>query len=287
MFLCCFNIFRHLILLFIFLYSSIVNGIAAFIPDNLVTFITALGTLLTSIVGLFTLRQVKKQRETTYQPELCVNDFECSLFNNPFHSSEFTIYALSKLGHQTPKDKGGWQGAVPHAAINNIGLGSAKNVVCSWQFNLDAAVELINTLKPDHLICKRIALFIFIMVDKKTIFDIPVKTESFDYNVILPYSKDSEQTLCPIDQTVINSYLLYLLFKHKMYNKETDNYFIEKFEDMPPAYFIIDYDDINNKHFSKKYLVTMHFHCAYLDHTIQCDEQELGYFSIHFKETNE
>lgn len=284
LFPCCIYIIRDVFLLAIFLYGLLANGIAAFIPDNLITLITALGTLLTSIVGLFTLRQVKKQRETTYQPELCVNDFECSLFNNPFHSSDFTIYALSKLGHRIPKDKGGWQGIVPHAVINNIGLGSAKNVICTWQFDLNAAMERINTLKPDSIICKRNVLCFYITVDNQNIFDIPIKTESFDCNVILPYSKDTEQTLCSIDQTVINAYLLYLLFKHKMYNKETKNYFIEMFEDMPPAFFIIDYDDINNKHFSKKYLVTMHFHCAYMDHTIQCNEKEMGYFSIHFNE---
>lgn len=98
-------------------------------PENLINSVIALLTLISVIIVAFTLREMKKQRESTYMPEIAIrNDYEfiikCNLENPDFYVRVPDYSALEGSGFKTC----GMEIPQFYFTVENIGFGSANFV---------------------------------------------------------------------------------------------------------------------------------------------------------------
>ena len=100
---------------------------------ELATLIAALASCLTALVGLFTIYEMKKQRESSYKPFLC-----------------FDFISL-KVNEENGKILfNGKQSFQPEIVLHNIGNGTATNISIDWKINYDYIVKQIQKLDIEH-----------------------------------------------------------------------------------------------------------------------------------------
>ena len=100
---------------------------------EIATLITAFASCLTALVGLFTIYEMKKQRESSYEPFLC-----------------FDFISL-KVNEENGKILfNGKQSFQPEIVLHNIGNGTATNISIDWKINYDYIVKQIQKLDIEH-----------------------------------------------------------------------------------------------------------------------------------------
>lgn len=98
---------------------------------------SGVGTLISSLIALFTLREMRAQRKHSYKPELMVPEV---CFN---YTNEFPNYVRM----WTTDDK-----EFLKLKIHNVGLGVAKNIKFEWTYDIERMVERFYLLRAydDH-----------------------------------------------------------------------------------------------------------------------------------------
>lgn len=102
------------------------------------TTLTAWTSLFTAVAVLLTIIEMRRQRIAGYRPELLVLPPELSLRPRQIGP---TWNCTSRVRN----DEGGEQGFAAVECIN-IGVGAARNIVGSWQFDRQLAVEQLSPL---------------------------------------------------------------------------------------------------------------------------------------------
>lgn len=115
--------------------------------DQLVATGASIGACMSAIAAFLTVRQVSKQREASYRPELVISRtvFECGL--NTASSKSIPDNWMKKDIDQ--KDIDFLQSfTVP---LRNVGLGAAKEVSVKWSFPIEELVANVNKLAQESL----------------------------------------------------------------------------------------------------------------------------------------
>ena len=114
--------------------------------DQKIMLIASVGTCLSAFATFWTVREIKKQRETIYLPELALSStlFECESSSGGLLPSWTKTIKTSEgiincLGSEQPDIRY----SIP---IRNVGLGVAKNVIVSWEFPIVHLVTELNEL---------------------------------------------------------------------------------------------------------------------------------------------
>jgi hypothetical protein len=120
--------------------------------DQLIDLSTSVATFISAVATLLTVRQMAKQRQTSYRPELVLS------------STHFEGHA--EVAGQLPL---GWITRAPQPdaentprelsiPLHNVGLGAAKGVSITWSFPIEVTVKEANSLAQQALIPAYFAL---------------------------------------------------------------------------------------------------------------------------------
>lgn len=231
-----------------------------FLNNNgqLINVIASLGALISALVALFTLREIKNQRRSAYKPELILKSFTIEPSKSPLLLSkrEYLNYKVSDFNDHSVNYNNVEFQVYPPYKINNLGFGIAKNVKCTWYFDHKKAISMITDLLPSN--------FEFLHhPDTGYYFLKNNRDEHFFYSVNYDYTPDTTDVIAPVQVQENNSYfsvpkvivfthILYLIFKEKMLNEKADQFHFFEFTDFPKVSVMIECVDLNDERYSKE-----------------------------------
>lgn len=205
--------------------------------DQLVALFASIGACLSAMATFLTVRQIAKQREASYQPELAFSRVYLDCSKDPIASGPIPVHWVAK-----GKDVA----AAPPTrrfslSLRNVGLGTAKAVSLTWSFPFDAVTKVVNE-QAQKSICA--AYFKFenetLYLDsqdfgKITSMWMNQKQETMDY--ILPAVVEHDPSLVTIPHAYIQIVSSLLYFSAR----QTD---LGKFPEIPPLVVRMEYSDI-------------------------------------------
>lgn len=208
---------------------------------------------ITSIIALFTINEMRKQRIHSYFPDLNMANFKFYLYKGDYDSREDSIILYCyKNKKELNEPINGYNELT--IGINNIGFGVAKNIKWSWNFNIDLAQQEIckNTkikwiLENDYLGVKYNKLNI------DWYFNINSDNIGGNANFILPYSYENKAIEIVIPEYFIFLYWLYVV---SLLEDETLKTLDLNF---PPLELNLNYTDIHSNNLTKVFFIELHF----------------------------
>ncbi len=214
------------------------------VDQSLTALLTSAASFAAAIAALWTVRQMSKQHAASYRPELVMR--RSTVYGGP----------LSVLPSSLPME---WKD-VPSDATNshadqkatlqliNIGLGVAKNLTVCWSFDLDRAVEQINSLAHKRSFQTKIFIneqqrleFVSSEFGNQAILRLHTEKEEFEY--LIPFHEQREPLLLhfPHDYQLVVSTLVALCMKDIALSGPHYSF------TPPPLTATVSYHDLGNK----------------------------------------
>lgn len=194
---------------------------------SLATLLSGVGACASAAATLRTVYEMKKQRESSYKPDIFISKFS-------IHGEETIPYLKNKNVN------------VP---IINLGLGSAKNIRIVFNDNIEEYIQKINILFNDIKIDFPIHKDINLHLDTKSMNGESSQSISINKTILFNYIQSGDKNIfqVPIPSYFINfvDILIKIAFKHNC--QQLKQYLQEIF-----LYSDITYLDIGEKHYHKK-----------------------------------
>lgn len=227
---------------------------------EIINLLASVGTFISAIVALYTLGEVKKQRLSTYKPELVLKSFIVYINKSPlllepsellkFKTGIFNEYKDSK----TEKDFD----VSSLYKVENLGFGLAKNIKLTWTYNMHEALRLLEGEFYNDLYFSQFKPLKSYFLQKRSDenFQISFKNENkliqtIDY--IAPINVKEHTHYHAIPRDIIVSQFLYFILKKKLINKISKNTYVFDFEEFPKAELKVEYNDLNGKKYRNNY----------------------------------
>ncbi|MDO8317099.1 MAG: hypothetical protein Q7T12_06210 [Flavobacterium sp.] len=211
-------------------------------------------TLLTAIIALLTINEMRKQRVHSYFPDINMADFTFYVYKGDFdeHIKSIYLYSYKQKREENSKIDGFNELKI---GINNIGFGVAKNVRWQWNFEIEKAQKILTKNKTIIWGTNEE----FITVDSKPLniewgFDIIEENIGGNFNFILPFGNENRETEIIIPEYFINLYWLYMVTQ--LSNKEIPKS-IE--DDFPQLELNVKYTDIHSNELEKTFYLELKF----------------------------
>ncbi|MFW6272846.1 MAG: hypothetical protein ACOC2U_03605 [bacterium] len=251
-----------------------IESIIIFTITDWISILAAIAALITAVVTLLTVREIKKQREHSYQPDLDIANFNVYVYRYDNDEEDedynknliFLFYSKQKLNDDTKID--GYNELV--LDVNNIGFGAAKTINWKWDFDFVAVKKLLNLSENEFKLEKekdelnieipdlRIGWAYYLVEENET-----------DYiNFILPYSIENRENTFRLPNYFID---LFWLYKSKGVVSKT----YDSDENFPPLKLTMTYLNIDGKKFEKRFNIYLKFH--HISHPFN-KEKNLGKF---------
>ena len=223
------------------------------IADWINIFIASI-TLLTAIIALLTINEMRKQRVHSYFPDINMADFTFYVYKADFNDEIKSIYLYSfkQKKEENSKIEGFNELKI---GINNIGFGVAKNIRWKWDFDTEYAREIICENK--NVIWEKNGDFITIdstLLNIEWGFDIEEDNIGGNFNFILPYGNENRETEIVIPEYFINLYWLYMV--NQISGKEQPKSIKD---DFPQLKLNVKYTDIHSNELEKTFLLELKF----------------------------
>lgn len=210
--------------------------------------VSSISTALAVIVAVYTILEVKRQRESTFKPELIIEEkyftfahdknYSFYYHDNPNHRLEDSIFFNFYL------------------CCYNVGFASAKKIECEFSFDFDKySKEIYKNLKTLNLEHE-----IIFKKHKNESVSFESKNEKFlsgsftlvngfkSYlNFVLPVSINNDNSRIYIPHSILLVNLIHQYYSFESQNKTDENFYF---------YFKISYYDIGNIKHKKKYKIT-------------------------------
>jgi len=107
--------------------------------DQYIALFASIGACLSALATFLTIREMKKQRESSYKPELIISGVCFSASKHPVAEGVLaTFWKVDGANEDGPIDL---NFKLP---IMNIGLGAAKDVYVEWSFPIEECVGVVN-----------------------------------------------------------------------------------------------------------------------------------------------
>jgi hypothetical protein len=203
--------------------------------NEIIALLASLGACFSAIATFLTVRQIAKQREASYRPELA--------FSRVFVECTKDLIAKGSIPtHWTPKGGDKKVNASLRdfsLSLLNIGLGTAKNVSISWSFPFESVTKQINETAQKTLSA---AYFTFdknsLSIDSENLGEstsmwVNQKQMTLDY--VLPAAVTHEPVMLKLPHAYIQivSSLIYFSAKDK-----------QPFPEIPPLIAKVEFYDI-------------------------------------------
>jgi len=246
---------------------------------------TLIVTFITSCAALLTVIQVKKQRETSYFPELYLGSKlvtiygqECKNTFLPFKylTEEKRENDIRKISHEISLD------------VFNVGFAVAKAVEYSWSFDLNKIIDIINKYNKSD--------FFHIFWNKTLTIEVPklgykythivsnqIRKKNISY--VLPSSIEKIPTQISIPASYIDLFILYACISLEIFDSEkTDeiafkSYNID-FDNFPPLLVVIIYNDLCGKKHTKKFKILPDLTTLNAAYSINSESEEFGSITL-------
>ena len=232
-----------------------------------ITSISAIGTLISALIYYHTLKEIRKQRETTYKPHIIIE--ETPFVVKAFRKGEVTFPSLWDNNNTFTKEIEEYK-EEKYCKSNfnlksyNIGFGTAKKITGKFSYDIDAFIEQLQRLNSITEGKKQI----FINKDKYTI-EFKTNNEDLSYlNKIFLYKNEAKRIIdyiLPVNVdtkftsiNIPNSFLELLNVQVYLTMINHDNKKIN-FEIEPELFFNYSYYDISNKKYSKRIKISIEF----------------------------
>lgn len=224
--------------------------------EMLMNIIASIGTLIAALIALFTLLEIKMQRKESNKPELAIRGKLIFIYSIkykdyylPFLFSDSEIYSQER------------EEGLSNCKLDvvNVGIRSAKNVKCEWEFDFESAIDSINRLDSDRLfdfnLCNQ---RLVVAMDKAgykkyTMIENVFRIQQFDF--ILNSVTGSYDTVYLYIPTIV---LEFFTIKHCLLSGyyKSDEISPSHTSDIefPKPIVKIYYEDISGIHYNKKYV---------------------------------
>ena len=218
-----------------------------------------LGTLASVIVAIITLKEVIKQRQSMYKPEVLIKSFYLSISKNPLFkkSEELLLYKTAPFNDYSIKYNQLVFSINKNYKIENVGFGPAKNIICEWNFDTNTAIKKIKEILPEKMhfnFLDRLDLYSLVIENNENFYySASSKMQQQEISYISPINVSDHYHLHSIPEIIIFSHYLFLIFKKELVQKSCPNFGVFKFEDFPQPELCIKYYDLNGKKYTKKF----------------------------------
>ena len=185
--------------------------------DQIVALLASMGACLAAVAAFLTVRQIAKQRDASYRPELALSRTDIDGSENPIAKCPLPTFWIKK-------SENGEADTISRSfaiSLQNIGLGTAKGVVVAWSFPISETVKELTqiaqrTLTPAYFTYKEGALSVESdILGTSTSFWRNQERDSIDY--VLPAGVQMEPVMLRLPHAYIQliSALLFLGAKGK------------------------------------------------------------------------
>jgi len=251
-----------------------------------VNIVAGTGTFISSIIALFALKEVIKQRRAMYQPKLYFNEFSLSVKGNPYSEKKsLYFYYLHNLHEPEREDSRKGYSVSAQFFFENIGYGVASNINYEWSFDY---------VKAAKLLCK---------LDSKFRYEYDKKDQSlviiYDNNYFSSYSCDDigknrridfvkpesqQQNFKPtsIPICITNIHMDFVLAKNKMFAEKCKRFDFEEFDNFPVPKLNISYHDIAGKKYEAVYSFDIRCYNSFRQIDNKLIDTEKDYASLSF-----
>jgi hypothetical protein len=220
-----------------------------------INIIASVGTFLSALIAAYTIIEVRKQRRSSYKPELFLDSFCYFASNNPLLYHELVMYRVSPFNEIFEGKNENPKRISVNYKLENLGFGIAKSVECQWEFDYKKAIEIIEDQLPDGYYLNRV-LDDYISLEhvSKSIYISfylkDLEKQAFDF--VRPASVGENKKHLAIPNIIIDCYLIVLILKYQLLENTCKNYRYEEFEDFPKVTLNLKYKDLQNKVYKKK-----------------------------------
>lgn len=257
-----------------------------FIIDNLETInlLASIGTFISSIIAIYTLLEVKKQRLSTYKPQLLLKSFIVYINKSPLCLEPEELLLFKTENFNEYKDNTTTKKEYEISSlykIENLGFGIAKNIKVTWSFNMQKALKLVEKEFDKEFYFHPYEPLNYYFLHKKNNdkFQFTLKNEKETIqvtNYIAPINVKEHTHYHTIPTDIIAVHFLYFIFKMKLTNTVNENSYGAEFENFPKIDLKIEYYDLNNKKYSNKYKFKTSIVSTQIDEEIDM-RKEFGY----------
>lgn len=217
--------------------------------DQVIALAASIGACLSALAAFLTIRQVSRQRESSYRPELTVSRTRFQCISNPLSEGNIPDTWVDWA------DEAGSQDVLSFFAVPlyNVGLGAAKGLKVKWSFQIEDAISKANELAQKSLTPVfyeykngMLSLKSDGMGGQISAW-INQKKESIDF--VLPASVNK----LPTDLIIPPAFIMIVSALVHFYSKADD---FQSFEEIPNLIVEIDYLDIGGKKYKTKISIT-------------------------------
>lgn len=224
---------------------------------EIISAVSGFAALLTAIIVFFTLIEMKRQRQSSYKPDLTFKPVHFSF------SATFTDALQHKISSKKINGDSNKAHYEPSTEIYNVGLGSAKNLCVTWRFDYQKAIKLIKNAEGKFGLTISLENMLLQIKDKVVTWIEITYDLRQDIDYLLPASIANETARLLIPSSYVHLLSFYFIFH--VY-KNPDENILFNFADFPELKMNTKFNDIGGKTYSKKYKInprrlSMQYNC--------------------------
>ncbi|MDY3338691.1 hypothetical protein PG279_05815 [Riemerella anatipestifer] len=228
---------------------------------EIINLLASVGSFISTIIALYTLIEVKKQRLSTYKPEILVKSFLVYINKSPLflESDELLLFKTDNFNeYKSDKTKSKEYEISCLYKIENLGFGLAKSIKVTWSFDMERALKILDKELDKEFYftqCKPLKYY-FLKQKNNENFQISFMNknkiiQTTDY--ITPISVKEHTHYHTIPKDIVTIHFLYYIFKNNLTEKNSKTNYSSEFKNFPQIKMKIEYYDLNNKKYINKY----------------------------------
>jgi len=255
-----------------------------FLIENkeLINILSGIGTFLSSIIAIYTLKEVIKQRLSTYKPEVLIKSFVVYINKSPLElkTEELLLFKTNNFNEYQKKSNKNITnefGVSCLYKVENLGFGPAKKIKLTWTYNTQQALNLIEEMFNEKYSFNQYKkLKYYFLKDKYnedyhfSITNEKTTIQHIDY--LTPINIKEHNHYHSIPKEIIKTYYLYYIFKNKLLNTINENCYSSEFEELPKPQLKIEYEDINGKKYTNNSIFKISLISTQLEDKIEMDK---------------
>lgn len=250
--------------------------------------IATLGTFITVLIAVYTLYEIRRQRESTYKPEIFLDTFCYFTVNSPFLvDHKLNKYRTSKY-NEIDNDKTKLEHINVNYRLENLGFGFAKSIECKWEFDYQQAFKELIKVMPKEYKFNKLLDFHILLNEFDTNYQKSFKPNDLEMqrvDFIQPSANGENRKNLTMPKIIVDTYLYFLLFKYKLTENIGVNFNFEDFKNMPKIKMKLKYKDLSNKMYYKTLKINIECASSQIndDNSIEMNK-EFAIFYVHVNE---
>ncbi len=250
---------------------------------DIVLIVSGIGTFVSALVAMFTVLEIKKQRTSSYKPELILDSFVSFFFADNFLSEDDNLrYQTTKYLEINQKPlKEADKHISMHYLLQNIGFGTAKYIKGYWSFDYIKASKVLRKYVGEDFVVENDQSGFSIRNEKTDfwLFFSKSNLEKDTIDFILPESQGENGKGQNIPSIITQVFTYYIVFKYKIKVGVNEEHCYEEFEELPKPNFKVTYKDFNNKKHTKIFGLSFKYAGNYFESPKQ-EKNDCGIFYI-------